>query len=128
MSETHTWRTPSAHSIDLDPNVAAQLTVACEGFLAELQDMAGNLNRLTALDCFGTLQSGKDMAGKFAQKATGGADSLEKSLLSHALVITEMRAPGSRRVGVHHCPADLHGRCYLYSTIQDWYQQHCYLG
>lgn len=83
MSETHTWRTPSAHSIDLDPNVAAQL--------AELQDMAGNLNRLTALDCFGTLQSGKDMAGKFAQKATGGADSLEKSLLSHALVITEMR-------------------------------------
>jgi len=91
MSETHTWRTPSAHSIDLDPNVAAQLAVACEGFLAELQDMAGNLNRLTALDCFGTLQSGKDMAGKFAQKATGDADSLEKSLLSHALVITEMR-------------------------------------
>ncbi len=92
MSETHTSRTPSAHSIDLDPNVAAQLAVACEGgLLAELQDMAGNLNRLTALDCFGTLQSGKDMAGKFAQKATGGADSLEKSLLSHALVITEMR-------------------------------------
>jgi hypothetical protein len=91
MSDIHTRRTSSAHSIDLDPNIAAQLAVACERFLAELQHMAGNLNRLTALDCFGTLQSGRVMAGKFSQKATGGADSLEKSLLSHALVITEMR-------------------------------------
>ncbi|PBC38142.1 hypothetical protein CJ178_29595 [Rhodococcus sp. ACPA4] len=52
----------------------------------------GEIDSVSDVKGMGTLQSGIDLARKFSLKASGGEDSLEKSLLSHIDVLKEMEA------------------------------------
>jgi hypothetical protein len=77
--------------LDLAPDVARDVVLACAEFLGELRAMVLMCERIGDVKGMGTLKSGQDLAAKFSKKAVGGEDSLEKSLSSHIQVITEMR-------------------------------------
>ncbi|WP_336882011.1 hypothetical protein [Rhodococcus globerulus] len=60
--------------------------------MADLESALELVDSVDVVRGMGTLQSGIDLARKFSLKASGGEDSLEKSLLSHIAVVKEMRA------------------------------------
>ena len=76
----------------VDPKVAKPMVAACDAWIGELKLMVVLCERLSDVKGMGTLESGRALADKFAKKAIGGEDSLEKSLDSHITVVKEMRA------------------------------------
>src|SRR5690348_3464056 len=53
-------------------------------------------------------------------------DNSDAALLT--AIVGAFLPPNPRPLGGCHCPSDLHHAGYLHTIIQDWYQQHCYLG
>ena len=92
-SQWVTWKGEvEGGAIEVDFEVARKLRGICGAFRAELEMAFGEIDSVSDVKGMGTLQSGIDLARKFSLKASGGEDSLEKSLLSHIAVVKEMRA------------------------------------
>jgi hypothetical protein len=93
LSQWLAWRDGiEGGAIAVDFEVARKLRDTCGAFRVELEIALGEVDWLSKVQGMGTLQSGIDLARKFSLKASGGEDSLEKSLLSHIDVLNEMEA------------------------------------
>ncbi|MGC0365494.1 hypothetical protein ABH922_003478 [Rhodococcus sp. 27YEA15] len=75
----------------VDRVTASKLRSACSKLLIDYENMYLGLESLRVGEAFGTLQSGRDMARKFNDKAFGVTDSLESALKSHIAVLESMR-------------------------------------
>ena len=92
-SQWVTWKGEvEGGAIEVDFEVARKLRGICGAFRAELEMAFGEIDSASDVKGMGTLQSGIYLARKFSLKASGGEDSLEKSLLSHIDVLKEMEA------------------------------------
>lgn len=93
LSQWATWRGEvEGGAIAVDFEVARKLRDICRAYRAELDVALRKVESASNVQGMGTLQSGIDLARKFSLKASGGEDSLEKSLLSHIDVLNEMEA------------------------------------
>ncbi|PVX66715.1 MULTISPECIES: hypothetical protein [Rhodococcus] len=93
LSQWLTWKDGiEGGAIAVDFEVARKLRDSCSALRAELEMALGEVDWVSNVKGMGTLQSGIDLARKFSLKASGGEDSLEKSLLSHIDVLNEMEA------------------------------------
>ncbi|MGC0364078.1 putative membrane protein YdfJ with MMPL/SSD domain [Rhodococcus sp. 27YEA15] len=75
----------------LDYETSKKLRDACDKLISSYKSQMQKLKDLEIGNAFGTLQSGKDMATKFTDKAFADTDSLKSALESHIKVVTEMR-------------------------------------
>lgn len=91
LSQWSTWKGEvEAGALAVDFEVASRLRGICGAFRAELEMALRGVESVSSVKGMGTLQSGIDLARKFSLKASGGEDSLEKSLNSHIDVLKEM--------------------------------------
>lgn len=93
LSRWATWKGEvEGGAISVDFEVARKLRDSCRAYRAELDVALRKVESTSNVKGMGTLQSGMDLARKFSLKASGGEDSLEKSLRSHIDVLKEMEA------------------------------------
>lgn len=93
VSQWSTWKSAAeCGTLNVDVDASRRLARACRNYVADLESALELVDSVDVVRGMGTLQSGIDLARKFSLKASGGEDSLEKSLLSHIAVVKEMRA------------------------------------
>ncbi|MCE4265122.1 hypothetical protein [Rhodococcus globerulus] len=93
VSQWSAWKSAAeCGTLNVDIDASRRLARACRNYVADLESALELVDSVDVVRGMGTLQSGIDLARKFSLKASGGEDSLEKSLLSHIDVLKEMEA------------------------------------
>ena len=83
VSWTEIGASASGGTLFLDPAVGSQLKATIEKYrdgLVEMNSQLGMINRMTG---FGGFRSSEQLAKKFAEKASGGDDALDKRIREH---------------------------------------------
>ncbi|SNS94799.1 hypothetical protein [Rhodococcoides kyotonense] len=80
--------------LSLKPEAAEVCRNACEAYLAQLAEHRARAVELADVDALAWMdgfESGKELRGKFAEKAAGGKNNLVDVLQSHIDVVERMR-------------------------------------
>ncbi len=80
-----------AGRLRLDPDIARDLTAACDARLDVLKQTVYLARQLAKVDGFGELPSGVLLATKFSQKGSGGTNSLDVVLQQHVDAVKAMQ-------------------------------------